>query len=96
MLLYKKKVGLRESTSAGGETALIKIDVYFESVQKGPRRKKRLPAALVISRELPKCLLQLRRNNPAFSCQVCTVHQQYNSHCYTFYIEKMSTLGQPR
>lgn len=49
---------MRESTSAGGETALIKIDVYFESVQKGPTRKKRLPAALVISRELPKCLLQ--------------------------------------
>lgn len=31
----QEKVGLRESTSAGGVAALIKIDVYFESVQEG-------------------------------------------------------------
>lgn len=64
---------MRESTSTGGATALIKIDVCFESIQEGPTRRKRLPAALVIGRELAKCLLQLRRNNSAFSCQVCTV-----------------------
>lgn len=72
---------MREGSSVGGVTALIKSDVHFESFWKGPHRSKRLLAALVIGGELTKCLLQLRRNNSAFSNQVYTVQHQYHSQC---------------